>query len=59
MVCVNAVLTIVTCALYIADTYERNQNLTRGTASSTLLSAYITTDFSISVVFALIFVLRR
>jgi hypothetical protein len=59
MIGLNVLLTVITCCIYVADTYERNANLHRGVDSSSLLQAYVNADFAISMVFVLLFLARR
>ncbi len=51
-------MSLFTCALYVADSYERLAIDERGAGTSTRLQAYVDVDFAVTLVFVIIFVLR-
>ncbi len=60
MVVFNVCLSLLTCALYVADTYQRNADAVRADGDeSETLRAFVTLDFAASVVFTVLFILRR
>ena len=54
----NVGLSVFTCGLYVADSYERLANDEARVSTSPLLQTYIDVDFAVSLVFVLIFTIR-
>ena len=59
LIVANVFFSLITCAIYVADTYEHNANIVRGNDTSALLSAYVNADFAIAMLFLAYFVARR